>query len=380
MKHFLLPFGRKEASIPCEKMPLLPMKSNLRVLIVRLGAMGDILHALPAVTALRQAHPEWTIGWAVAPQWRSLLAAESKFGNQGREPAMPLVDQLHVVPTKRWGREPFHWSTIREILGLRKELGGAHYDVALDLQGAVRSALFASWAKTPRCIGEEEPREKFARYFFHERVATRGAHVIEQDLELASTIADDKLVHTLPLLPSCSQGEHWADLQLARFHRHPIVIINPGAGWGAKRWPPERYGQVARSLHDLGCKVFLNSGPGEESLAATVYDASGKTAIKLVEATVGQLIALIRRASLVIAGDTGPLHLACALGKPVVGIFGPTDPKRNGPFGCNFRVLRHPDSKRDHTRRSEPEAGLLTITPQAVLAAAQELLPRISTT
>jgi heptosyltransferase-1 len=155
--------------------------------------------------------------------------------------------------------------------------------------------------------------------------------------------------------------------------RAPIALINPGAGWGAKRWPAERYGFVAKELSCRGFGVVVNIGPDEVGLGEQLLAASGGTAV-VATPTLGQLIELTRRSSLLIAGDTGPLHLACALGKPVVGIFGPTDPARNGPFGCEFRVLRHPESKRDHTRRIEPEAGLLTISPEEVLAAAEELL------
>jgi heptosyltransferase-1 len=152
-----------------------------------------------------------------------------------------------------------------------------------------------------------------------------------------------------------------------------VVLLSPGAGWGAKRWPAERYGTVAGHLHRQGCLVLVNAGPEEQSIAAEVVRASGDVALA-PEFTLERLIALTRRVCLVIAGDTGPLHLACALGKRVVGIYGPTDPGRNGPFGVPFRVLRHPESKRDHTRHAEPEAGLLTITPQQVVDAANQLL------
>jgi heptosyltransferase-1 len=130
---------------------------------------------------------------------------------------------------------------------------------------------------------------------------------------------------------------------------------------------------VARDLHQQGCLALVNAGPEERAIAAEVVLASEGVA-QAPEFTLERLIALTRRVSLVIAGDTGPLHLACALGKPVVGIYGPTDPARNGPFGVPFRVLRHPESKRDHTRHTEPEAGLLTITPEQVVEAANELL------
>jgi heptosyltransferase-1 len=152
-----------------------------------------------------------------------------------------------------------------------------------------------------------------------------------------------------------------------------MVLLNPGAGWGAKRWPVERYATVASGLAGRGLSVVVNGGPGEEALLEAIQNQSGGAA-KPLDSTLAQLIALTRRVVLMIAGDTGPLHLACALGRPVVGIYGPTDPARNGPFGTRSRVLRSPGSRRDHSRRPEPEAGLLTITPEAVLQAADELL------
>ena len=169
------------------------------------------------------------------------------------------------------------------------------------------------------------------------------------------------------------EAEKWADGVL-RGANGPAVLLSPGAGWGAKRWPAERYGAVAAKLHAQGCMVLVNAGPQEQAIAAEVVRASGDIAQAPEFTPLERLIALTRRVGLVIAGDTGPLHLACALGKPVVGIYGPTDPRRNGPFGVPFRVLRHPESKRDHTRHAEPEAGLLTITPRQVVDAANELL------
>jgi heptosyltransferase-1 len=340
------------------------------VLILRLGAMGDILHALPAVTALRVKHAEWFIGWAVEPQWRGLLAAD---GAETRGPAMPVADQLHMVPAKEWGRRPFSPRTIEQIRYTRRELRAAQYDVCVDLQGAVRSAVLGKWAHPQRLIGEEVPREWAARYLFDEPIPTRGTHVIEQAVEVTNAVAHEELPIVLPWLPVSESAERYCDAQLAAFGGRPFVILNPGAGWGAKRWPTERYGEIARLFVERGFAVVINSGPGEETLAAEVNAASGIVALALSPA-LDQLIALTRRASLVIAGDTGPLHLASALGKPVVGIFGPTDPARNGPFGGKFRVLRHPESRRDHSRRAEPEAGLLTISPGEVWGAAKELL------
>jgi len=352
------------------------------LLVVRLGAMGDILHALPAVTALRQAHPAWVIDWVVEPRWRALLTSEGSAKVEavceaGQNPSrltarQPVVDGVHLAPTKEWRKAPFSRGTLEEIRALRADLRACGYDAVIDLQGAIRSAVVARLAGCRRLIGEAEPRERAARWLYPERVPTRGAHVIEQDLELASAIAGDELSPVAPWLPTDPAAEAWAG-ELLGCASQPAVLINPGAGWGAKRWPVERYGAVAQGLAGRGLRVLVNAGPGEEPLAEAIARQTGGAATP-VTCTLDQLIALTRRVSLEIAGDTGPLHLACALGRPVVGIYGPTDPSRNGPFGTRFKVLRSPESRRDHTRNEAPEAGLLTILPEDVLEAAGELL------
>lgn len=332
--------------------------------------MGDILHALPAVTALRQMHPEWVIDWVVEPRWRALLAAE---GSTGRGPTQPVVDRLHLAATKEWRKAPLSLKTIHEIKGLRSAFKAGNYDSVIDLQGALRSAVVGRMASCRRLIGEAQPRERAARWFFTEWIYTSGAHVIEQDIELASAIAGDDLKPEKPWLPVDPAAEAWADELLPPTGQEPAALINPGAGWGAKRWPVERYCAVAQGLVERGFRVLVNAGPGEEPLAEAIVQATGGAATPLI-GSLSHLIAVTRRIRLAIAGDTGPLHLACALGRPVVGIYGPTDPSRNGPFGTRFKVLRSPESRRDHTRYSTPEAGLLTIQPDEVLRAAGQLL------
>jgi heptosyltransferase-1 len=362
----------------------LQAQSKYRLLVVRLGAMGDILHALPAVTALRLQHPGWVIDWVVEPRWRALLAAPGSADRGPGRPApdcpvpdcplpdRPVVDGLHFAPARDWSRNPLRLKTLREVISLRRALRSSGYDTVIDFQGAIRSAVIGRMARSRRIIGEAVPREPAARWFFTDRIATRGAHVIEQDLELAGQITGDTLPPTRPLLPIDPVSEAWCD-RLLGSAGPPLALINPGAGWGAKRWPIERYTAVAHGLTARGFRVIINAGPGEEPLAESVVKGTNGAAAALVM-SLDQLIALTRRVSLCIAGDTGPLHLASALSRPVVGIYGPTDPSRNGPYGTAFRVLRSPSSRRDHTRRAEPEAGLLTITPEIVLEAADELL------
>jgi heptosyltransferase I len=346
------------------------MQSKFRLLVVRLGAMGDILHALPAVTALRQAHPNWIIDWVVEPRWRALLAAPEA---KGRGSAMPVVDGLHFASTRHWRSNASLLKTLREIQALRGELRSGGYEAVIDLQGAIRSAVVGWMSGCRRVIGEDKPRERAAHWLYTDRVVTHGAHVIEQDVELAAQVAGDDLRPVPPLLPADAAAEAWCEALLAASGARPIALLNPGAGWGAKRWPVERFAAVARGLISRGFRVVVNAGPGEESMADLIVKEASGAAIPLA-ATLEQLIALTRRVALCVAGDTGPLHLACALNRPVVGIYGPTEPSRNGPYGTRFKVLRSPESRRDHSRYSEPEAGLLTITPEEVLKATDELL------
>jgi heptosyltransferase-1 len=361
--------------------------------------MGDILHALPAVTALRQMHPGWIIDWVVEPRWKALLSAEGpRAGHplsagalvdsaQKSPPlnswtearpsrplnlARPVVDRLHAAATRDWRDRPFSSQTIHEIKNLRRTLRDCDYDTVVDLQGALRSAVLGKMSGCRRLVGEMNPRESPARWLFTERVKTAGEHVIEQDVELAAAVAGDDLKPVAPWLPVDAAAEAWVDTILPAGGAARAVLMNPGAGWGAKRWPAERYSSVARGLMERGLRVMVNAGPGEEGLAERIVESSGGATA--LSCTLEQLIALTRRVRLAIAGDTGPLHLACALSRPVVGIYGPTDPGRNGPYGTRFRVLRSPESRRDHTRHESPEAGLMTIEPEDVLRATDELL------
>lgn len=345
------------------------------MLVVRLGSMGDVIHALPAITALRRTHPAWKIDWAIDPRWLPLLSSEPENAaiDAQQNESRPVVDQIHLVPTRSWGRKPFSSETIAGIRALRADLHAAHYNAVLDLQGAIRSAIVSRLSGCPRIIGEASPRETPARWLFTERITTAGQHVIDQDIELASAVAGDSLAPVPPSLPIDLEAEQWCDqLQHIRTAK-PILLLHPGAGWGAKRWPAERYGAVAEEFSARGGVVLVNAGPGEESLADAVVAGSGGLA-SVIKCSLEQLIALTRRINVAIGGDTGPLHLACALGKPVVGIYGPTDPKRNGPYGGRFRVLRNPESRQDHTRREHPEAGLLTIRPETVMDAIMSLM------
>ena len=342
------------------------------ILVVRLGSMGDVIHTLPAVEALRAAFPNAIIGWIIEERWAELLCTlpEPRFG--ARSPRRPLVDRVHTVDTKRWRKSMFSPQTWERFAAVMSELRAPAYQVAVDFQGAIRSALFAKFSGAPIIYGARQPRESVATMWYTQQIITSGKHVVDQNLSLAAALTGQTNSRRIEL-PTDESAEAQTKKWLHEKSINQFAILNPGAGWGAKQWPAERYGQVAQKLAARGVKPLINFGPGEEQLAQAVQNASAGTA-EPVSLSLTRLISLMRRASLFIGGDTGPLHLAAALKVPVVAIFGPTDPARNGPYGTRAIVLRSPRSVTSHKRRTEPDPGLLEITADDVTSAATRLL------
>jgi heptosyltransferase-1 len=341
------------------------------LLIVRLGSMGDIIHTLPAATALRRAFPEVSLGWVIEERWAELLCTLPETRSGPRSARRPLVDRIHTVNTKAWRRSLFSTQTWEQIAAGLSELRAQRYDVAVDFQGAARSAIVSRWSGAHVVCGFAQPRENVATMFYTRQVIGRGGHVVEQNLSLAEAVAREPLSMPKVVFPHDEAAEKQCQERLKGVD--DFVLLNPGAGWGAKQWPAERYGEVARRLAEDGVKSLINFGPGEEPLMQAVESAS-KDVAKGVASSLTELVALTRRARLFIGGDTGPMHLAAALGIPVVAIFGPTNPARNGPFGTRSIVLRSPISPTTHSRRAQPDPGLLEISVDEVVAAARKLL------
>ncbi len=350
-----------------------PERRIQRILVVRLSAMGDVIHTLPAVGALREAFPEAHIDWLIEERWTELLRAPGSPRGGPRKQQRPLVDGIHTVKLVQWRKSLFTLATAQRIATVWNDVRDMHYDVALDLQGAIRSAILARLSGAAEVFGAAEPRESPASLWYTRKAIARGAHVIEQNVSLVETLAQRSLAIPNPQLPHDPASEARVAEMLCAKNIQNFAIINAGAGWGAKRWPAERYGQVSLALAENGIRSILNYGPGEESLAETAQAASRGTAFAW-QCSLSQLIALTRRAALFIGGDTGPLHLAAALGIPVVAIFGPTDPARNGPYGIRSIVLRNSASLTTHARVSEPDAGMLEIGVDAVVKSARQLL------
>jgi heptosyltransferase-1 len=344
-----------------------------RILIVRLSSMGDVIHALPAAALLREVFPHATLGWLIEERWAELLCTLSFPRAGARSPQRPLVDHVHPVNLKRWRRSFFSPQTWEQMAAGLSDLRAVNYEVAIDFQGAVRSAVLARWSGAPTVYGAIQPRENAASMWYTRTVLTRGQHVVEQACSLAEALMGWSAPIPPAQLPCDPIAESAVDLRLHELDIHHFAILNPGAGWGAKQWPASRYGDVAQALAQNGLKTILNFGPGEERLARAAEAASDGAAVAL-SFSISQLVALTRRARLFIGGDTGPMHLAAALGVPVVALFGPTDPARNGPFATHSVILRDPASRNSLSHRHEPDPGLLAIATEQVVNAARQLL------
>jgi heptosyltransferase I len=362
-----------------------------RILIVRVGAMGDVIHALPAVAMLRELMPSAHIGWAIEPRWSPLLRSATATHHDPE--LMPLVDAVHPVEAKQWNKRPFSLETARSIAALRRELRSYRYDIAIDLQGTLRSAVIARLSGARKVVGSSSPREGLARLLYGTPVVTGAVHVVDQAGELvraaqqqlafkgfAGSQPQTRLDPPHSLLPRDPEAEaEWVRRRGELCQGRPLVLLAATAGWGAKEWPPAKFAELAAALVERGDCVLLNTPPGQvDPVTAQVLRSVQENFplqarhVHPLSATLPLLIAAVRDANALIAGDTGPLHLAEALGKPTVGLFGPTDPRRTGPQR-NSVCLRDSASVTDHRRHSETESGLARISVQAVLDALDSL-------
>ena len=304
------------------------------ILVVRLGALGDLVHALPAVAAMRRAWPDARIDWLVDGRYAGLLAL------------VPIVDRVIVVGGA--GGQP----PLRVLRALRQE----RYDSAIDLQGLLKSAAFARFAGARETVGfvAAQLREPAAALFYTRRVTGDDAgHVVRKNLSLVRTLGAAAGAIECPLNVPPSAALEDARTRLVTGPGAPFAIVNPGAGWPNKRWPPDRYGAIAAHLlrrHRLASIVLW--GPGEQERAAQVAARSEGAAAVAPATSLGDVVAIARAAALLVAGDTGPLQLAAAVGTPIVGVFGPTNPARNGPWGgADICLSRFDDCECHHKRR-----------------------------
>jgi|ERR1041384_7484667 lipopolysaccharide heptosyltransferase I len=312
----------------------------MRVLIVKLSSIGDVVHTLPAAALLRKALPEARIDWVVERRASAILEDS------------PVIDELFEIESRDWGKELFSGTGIRARFSeLRTSLGsGAEgpIDIAVDFQGLMKSGLLAVVSRAKRRIGFEtdELREKPSGIFLTERVETTQLnHVIEKNLALARAAlngsgkpAEDyspNFEYEFPIRVSAEDERYAAEMieTQNKLGNTQFAILNPGGAWPTKLWPAERFAELGDWLwSECGLGSFVTFGPAEESLAQRVAGHARSPMVRAIPTTIKQYVALARRASLFVGGDTGPLHLAAASRTPIVGIYGPTSPERNGPF------------------------------------------------
>ena len=332
----------------------------MKILIVRLGSLGDIIHAVPAAAAIRRALPQASIDWLVDTRHRDVLEL------------VPVVDRRIAVDTSSAG-------SLSSAIG---ELRRTGYDAALDLQGLLKSAVLARLSGAARVIGfpADLLRERAARFFYTETAGDVAPHVIDKNLSMLKAIGVRMPDVRFPLDDRSPHVVAEARRRLGIAEDKPFALLNPGAAWPNKRWPPVYFGEVSRELakrHDLRSLVLW--GPGEEQIAGAVAAASDNTAAVSPPTTIADIVSLTKAAALMISGDTGPMHIAGASGTPLVGIFGPTDPQRNGPWSEDDLVVsRHRACVCHYQRRCRiPGWCLLDISPREVMELVDRRLARV---
>jgi len=342
----------------------------MRILIVKPSSFGDIVMTLPALALLRRKHPEAEIGWFVNAEFADLLDGH------------PMLARLHTWDRGRRGSALGFLrgaGALRPIIGEMRTIG---YDVAYDFQGLFRSAWVARRSGAPVRIGFRDGRELSTLFYTERRTTPETAvHAVDRYRNLVDPDNHDEVTFPLVIDDTAAASARSLLEELGLKPGERFVVINPGARWPSKRWPPESFGKVAAWIHNhaglrsvcVGAPAFRNAA--REVAAAggdVVLDATGRTSLK-------QLAALLRDALFMVTNDSGPMHLAAAAGTPVVALFGPTDPTRIGPYGPGHEVVQvevecAPCSKRDCPEKP-PCMTMLGVKP--VVEACERILDRL---
>lgn len=341
--------------------------SEPRFLVLRLGSLGDIVHTFPAVAALRETFPTAEINWFTHPRWKFLVESSG------------LASEVCTVETRLF-------SSLREaIVRVRR----TRWDAAIDYQGLWKAAALPFLGGVKRRIGfsSHTIREYGVPVLYTERVKATTMHIVEQNGELSVRAGARNRVGPICLrIPGEDEAAVASQLRGLEIDRY--IVLSPGGGWRSKCWPAERFGRLCREIRkSLGLRCIVNYGPGEDDLAAAIRVASGDADPLFCNGELGRLMALLRKAICIVGGDTGPLHLAIALGTPAVALFGPTDPARNGPYRTVQRsaeavktgepaaqagadiVLRAANIVTTHTRNDQTHPSMLAIGVASVFDA-----------
>jgi heptosyltransferase-1 len=319
------------------------------IALVKLSSLGDVVHALPAARALRAWWPRAELTWVVEQREEAILG-----GNP---------DVSHVVPvdTRLWRRELRRPSgaltVVGRVRGLARQLAAGRFDVAVDLQGLWKSGVIMALTRAPLRVGlaASHCRERASAWFTNRHVTPppEAAHVVDQYLAVVAALGID-LGAVGPRAFPISRAPG-AEAAMARWLEDegvktatPLVLLNPGSGGAHKRWAVDAFRRLGEELAvRLGARVALAWGPGEEPLARAIAHGMRTGALVPPATTIIEMIALFRRATLVVGGDTGPVHVAAVLGVPTIGLYGPTSARRNGPYGPRVTTIQSPTGQMD---------------------------------
>lgn len=333
-----------------------------KFLVVRLSSLGDIVHTFPAVAALRESFPNAEIVWLTHLRWKLLVESSG------------LASEVWTIETRSWSSLQAMVHKIRE----RK------FDTAIDYQGLWKSAALPFLGSIPRTIGfsSQTIREFGVPILYTDRVCIAKTHIADQNGELSQCAGARKLVSAFNLHIESREMEIVEQLlRGAAVDRY--VVVSPGGGWASKCWPPQRFGQLSQKIsQQLGLRCVLNYGSGEDHMISEIKAASGGSSPIEWKLPLEKLMALLRNADCIVGGDTGPLHLAVALGTPAVALFGPTDPARNGPYpinespgvACRDIVLRSPRAVTSYKRGNQPDPSMLDLEVNAVFEAVRRVV------
>lgn len=309
------------------------MNAAPKVLIVRLSSLGDILHTIPALNSLRAAFPRAKIDWLVEQRGAFLLSA------------VPAIDEIFAINIGALKTHPGRLDSWLGVLRVIQALRLRHYDLCFDFQGLLKTGFlsFLSGARKRLGFSAGLVREWPAHWFYNCKLEQPGVavHIVSQNLLLAQLGGGVAVSQELDLKVPDEDVRH-IELLLSHLNLKEFVVINPGGGWPTKRWSPARYAALADRIQlELKLQVVVTTGPGEESLHTSLMQACSQPPPAHLQLSFLQLIPLLKRAHLLIGGDTGPFHLACALHRPVVGLFGPTSSRRNGPWSVEDESVEH---------------------------------------
>ncbi len=330
---------------------------HFRILIVRLSALGDVVLTTPVACELRRHFSEAHLAWAVESSFAPVLEHH------------PAIDEMIVLP-RGWAKS---W---RGVLKVWREMRARRFDLVIDVQSLSRSALVAwfTGAKTRIAFAPPQGRE-VAPWLATQRCIPTRTHVVDRFLELLKLVGIDHPQVTFGLKETIDEAS-WAEVTLQRTGLdRPYAVINPGAGWRSKLWCPHRFAQVAeylnRALHLPVLVVWGNQA--ERDWAEIIVAQGGERTFLAPPTTIRQMMSLLRRASLMIASDTGPLHIAAACGVPCVGLYGPTNGEETGPYGKGHIVVQAARYRGKHRRRA-PRSLMEAITVDMVCQACAQLL------